>query len=149
MWSKSKLTLIGAAALTVALLLPVASPMAGNGEIKITEDRQKACAKAEKRFNKIFPDYKPEPGVVIVKLHKYNFCPANLTVKAGTTVRWINVDRRTSHSVWLKQAGLAESDRLFPEEIWQHTFNESGAYPYLCGPHWEGEDMRGHVIVQK
>ena len=149
MWLNNNLTIIGAAALIAALLLPVASTMADSGEIKITEDRRKACAKAEKQFNKVFPDYKPEHGVVIVKLHKYNFCPANLTVKVGTTVRWINVDRRTSHSVWLKQAGLAESDRLFPEEIWQHTFNESGAYPYLCGPHWKDEDMLGHVKVVK
>ncbi|MBT4940598.1 MAG: hypothetical protein HON14_15790 [Rhodospirillaceae bacterium] len=55
--------------------------------------------------------------------------------------------KRTSHSVWMKEANINESDRFFPEEIWQHTFTESGAYPYLCGPHWKEQDMRGFVKV--
>ncbi len=140
MWLKSNRLLLG---------IILVAALTGAGEVKMTEERTKACAKAEKRFAKLFPDAKPEPGVVIVKLYKYNFCPANLTVKPGTEVRWINVDRRTSHSVWLKQAGLAESERFFPEEIWRHTFTEAGNYPYLCGPHWKDEDMRGLVKVAK
>ncbi|MBT6093746.1 MAG: copper-binding protein [Rhodospirillaceae bacterium] len=139
MWLRSSLL--------AATLSAIALPAIAGGEVEVTEERKKACAKAEARFEKMFPDYKAEPGVVIVKLYKYNFCPANLTVKPGTTVRWINVDRRTSHSVWMKEAGIAESERFFPEEVWQHTFTESGAYPYLCGPHWEQENMRGYVKV--
>lgn len=133
--------------LVAALAVVTVIRAAEAGEIKVTEDRQKVCAEAEKRFDKLFPDFKAEPGVVIVKLYKYNFCPANLSVKSGTKVRWINVDRRTSHSVWLKRAGLPESERFFPEEIWEHTFTQAGDYPYLCGPHWKDENMRGHVKV--
>ena len=71
-----------------------------------------------------------------------------MTVKKGTTVRWVNVEKRTSHSVWFKAAGKAESDRLFPEEHVEVTFDlPPGEYPYLCGPHWEKEDMRGTVTV--
>ena len=88
-----------------------------------------------------------DDGVVVVKLYKYTFCPLNVTVKPGTTVRWVNVDKRTSHSVWLKQAGVAESERFFPEEQWEFPFITPGEYPYLCGPHWDQEDMRGFVRV--
>ncbi len=140
MWSRNSLL----AAALMAIALPA---FAGGGEVEVTAERKKICAKAEARFKKVFPDYKPEQGVVIVKLYKYNFCPTNLTVAPGTKVRWINVDRRTSHSVWMKEAGIEESERFFPEEIWEHTFTESGAYPYLCGPHWEQENMRGYVKV--
>ncbi|MBT3702515.1 MAG: copper-binding protein, partial [Alphaproteobacteria bacterium] len=51
------------------------------------------------------------------------------------------------HSVWLKQAGEAESERFFPEEQWEFPFITPGEYPYLCGPHWDQEDMRGFVRV--
>ena len=143
MWSRSRALaalVLGAAGLATAAA-------AGAPEIEMTEDRLRACAKAEKRYRKLFPDAKPEPGVAVVKMYKYNFCPANLTVKVGTTVKWVVLDKRTSHSVWLKQAGVAESERMFAEESWSFTFQAPGDYPYLCGPHWKDEDMRGHVKV--
>jgi plastocyanin len=121
--------------------------LASASEIEETSERQAICAKAEARYLEIFPDASEPDGTVVVKLHKYTFCPPNLTVKKGTTVKWVNVDKRTSHSVWLKDAGVDESERFFPDEIWQHTFTEDGDYPYLCGPHWKEEDMRGYVKV--
>lgn len=149
MWSNSKPSKLAAAVLAAALVAPGAGAMAGSGEVEITDDRKSACAKAETRFKKVYPDYKVEPGVALVKMYKYNFCPANLTVEAGTKVRWINIDKRTSHSVWLKEAGIEESERFFPEELWEYTFTESGPYPYLCGPHWKEEGMVGFVKVVK
>ncbi len=145
MWLKSS-TL--AAALVAATLVGAGGPgHAGDDAIEITEERKQACAEAAERFKELFPDYKPETGVAVVFAYKYNFCPANLTVKAGTKVRWVNVEKRTSHSVWMKDAGLAESPRLFPDELWEYTFEASGAFPYLCGPHWKQENMRGFVKV--
>jgi len=143
MWSRS--SILAAAAVGVAGLVTAAT--AGGLEIKVTEDRTKACAKAEKRYKKLFPDAKEDPGVAVVTMYKYNFCPANLTVKVGTTVKWVVLDKRTSHSVWLKDAGQPESERKFAEESWSFTFQAPGDYPYLCGPHWKDEDMRGYVRV--
>lgn len=120
--------------------------LSGDGPVEVTPERAKICAKADKQYAKLYPDA-PDDGAVIVKLYKYNFCPANVSVKAGTTVRWVNVDRRTSHSVWLKEATVPESERFFPEESWQYTFENAGKYPYLCGPHWEKEGMLGFVKV--
>ena len=145
MWSRS--SILAAAACAALIAAAAGGARADEGEIKITAERNQACAEAAERFKEIFPDFKLEPGVVIVYAYKYNFCPANLTVKKGTKVRWINVEKRTSHSVWLKDAGMAESPRLFPDEIWEHTFTASGPFPYLCGPHWKQENMRGYIKV--
>lgn len=151
MWSRNRTnTGLQSAAIVLALvvggagLVPTISKAM---EIEKTPERLAICETAEERYQELYPDAEETEGVVVVKLYKYTFCPLNLTVKKGTTVRWVNVDKRTSHSVWLKDAGLEESERFFPEEIWEHTFTEDGAYPYLCGPHWKDEDMRGFVKV--
>ncbi len=73
----------------------------------------------------------------IVRIEDYKFLPAQITVKAGTTVRWLNAEKRTSHSIWFKDEGLEESPRFFPEEYWERTFDRPGTYPYTCGPHPE------------
>lgn len=112
-----------------------------------SDEKAAICAEADARYKDLYGD-KPLPAnTVVVKTYKYTFCPPKLTVKAGTTVRWVNVDKRTSHSVWLKESGVAESDRFFPEEQWEFTFRTPGEYPYLCGPHWEQEKMTGTVTV--
>jgi len=144
----SNSNLLAACVIVAGAAFAAAAPArAGGGEIEITPERIKACTKAEARYAKLYPQAKVD-GTVIVKLYKYNFCPANVTIKAGTTVRWVNVDKRTSHSVWLKDAKVDESERFFPEETWEYKFENPGDYPYLCGPHWKEEDMRGFVKVE-
>ncbi len=147
MWLRNSVLAVAMAAFAAMVSWPFDAARAEDGEVEITEARRQACTAAAERFKELYPDFKPEPGVVIVLTYKYNFCPVNLTVKAGTRVRWVNVEKRTSHSVWLRDSGMAESPRLFPEEIWEHTFTASGAFPYLCGPHWKQENMRGYVKV--
>ncbi|WP_037311388.1 cupredoxin domain-containing protein [Ruegeria halocynthiae] len=107
------------------------------------------CAEAQTRYVELFGQ--PSSGVEdaeVVLMYKYNFCPAELTVKAGTTVRWVNVDKRTSHSVLLKDGSAPESDRLFPEETVDLTFLTPGPQDYLCGPHWETQNMIGMITVE-
>jgi len=83
-------------------------------------------------------------GVAEVRIEQYKFDPPELKVKAGTTVKWVNNEKRTSHSViWLGPDGF-ESERLFPGETYQRKFDKSGTYPYTCGPHPE---MKGVVVV--
>ncbi len=106
------------------------------------------CLEAEERYVDLFD--KPsveEDGVTVVLMYKYRFCPAAITVKPFTTVRWVNVDKRTSHSVLVPDTGEPESDRAFPEEIIEMTFLTAGDYKYLCGPHWETHEMIGMVTV--
>jgi plastocyanin len=124
-------------------LLLAAGP---SGAAKADETTE-ICAEADKRYQATEMAEGAKPGIVIVKMLKYTFCPPDLTVKVGTTVRWINVEKRTSHSVWFKQAGKEESERLFPEEGWSITFDAPGVNPYVCGPHGEQEGMVGKVTV--
>lgn len=131
----------------VIAALAMTGPACGdNSKPEISEETAKICATAAARYAELYPDANDD-GVHVILLYKYNFCPATKTIKVGETVRWVNVDKRTSHSVWLKEAGQAESERFFPEEQWETTFSKAGNYPYLCGPHWESDNMRGSVTV--
>ncbi len=68
-----------------------------------------------------------------------------LTVKVGTTVKWVNMEKRQYHSVWFEAEGFEEADYIFPEESWERTFDKPGIYPYHCEPH---EGMSGTIIVE-
>lgn len=81
---------------------------------------------------------------VEVAIANYQYAPAEVHIKAGDSVRWINREKRTSHSIVFPQEGGLESDRLFPDEAWAREFLKPGRYPYSCGPHPE---MKGLVIV--
>ena len=112
------------------------------------DDTAAICSEAEEHYVDLFGHpSSEEDGVTVVKMYRYTFCPEDLSVPVGTTVRWVNVDRRTSHSVILKDANEPESDRLFPEENFEFTFLAPGSQTYLCGPHWETQEMIGMVTV--
>ena len=126
--------------------------IAGSSAAYAQADRAAICAKAEQRYEKIYgkPSSK-EKGVVIVKMYNYTFCPPRITVKQGTTVRWVNVDKRTSHSVWFREKGDEETSRVFPDvgdKVEMKFDLPPGDYPYLCGPHWESDGMKGTVTVK-
>jgi plastocyanin len=82
---------------------------------------------------------------VEVTIQDYKFQPAEARIKAGDTVKWTNREKRTSHSVLFPAENGLESERLFPDESWQRTFAQPGAYSYRCGPH---EEMKGRVLVE-
>jgi plastocyanin len=82
--------------------------------------------------------------VVEVSIEKMHFIPQIIKVKPGTTVKWVNNEKRGDHSVSFEKEGFPESDRFFPGETWQRTFEKSGSYPYVCGIHPE---MTGVVEV--
>jgi plastocyanin len=81
---------------------------------------------------------------VIVAIRDYKFEPATIEVKVGQTVKWINGEKRTSHSIFFQGPSGFETERLFPGESWERVFDKPGTYPYTCGPHPE---MTGQVVV--
>ena len=83
-------------------------------------------------------------ALVVVEIRDYRFVPERVTVKRGTVVRWLNQEKRTTHSVRFLGPQGFESERFFPGESWQRRFDQSGTYPYSCGPHPE---MQGHIEV--
>ena len=128
----------------LGLILGLTWSAAADGQSEV----EKICAEAEERYQELFGDEPLQEGVVVVKMYKYTFCPIDLEVPAGTTLRWINVDKRTSHSVWFKEQGQEESDRLFPDEFVEMVMDETGTFNYICGPHGDQENMRAKVTVK-
>jgi plastocyanin len=81
---------------------------------------------------------------VTVSIQQYRYQPNEVRIKVGDTVKWINREKRTSHSVLFPSEGGRESERFFPDESWQRRFEKPGRYAYQCGPHPE---MTGVVVV--
>lgn len=79
-----------------------------------------------------------------VSIREYKYEPAELKVKVGTTVKWTNNEKRVSHSVLFTGPGGFESERFFPGDSWQRTFDKPGTYSYTCGPHPE---MKATIVV--
>lgn len=112
------------------------------------ERAQAVCAEAEERYDEIFGRPSADEPFTVVLMYQSAFCPVDVTVKRGDQVRWVNVEKRTSHSIWFEDAGLPESERVFPEENIDMTVDlPAGEHRYLCGPHWERQNMIGRLTV--
>lgn len=83
-------------------------------------------------------------NTVDVRVEGHRFQPSAISILAGDTVRWVNHEKRTSHSVLFPATQGGESDRFFPGESWQKRFDTPGQFAYRCGPHPE---MTGTVNV--
>lgn len=83
--------------------------------------------------------------VVTVEIRDYAYHPEELDIAPGTTVRWVNMERRANHDVYFPDMDVG-SPRLFPEDSWEHRFDEAGTHDYYCRPH-EDRDMRGVIHV--
>ncbi|RHW76788.1 plastocyanin [Colwellia sp. RSH04] len=82
---------------------------------------------------------------VVVEIYKKKFIPQEITIEAGDTVIWKNIEKRQYHNVWFKVLGEEEPGYFFPDETYQRTFNDAGDFPYECGPH---PKMTGKVTVK-
>lgn len=86
-----------------------------------------------------------------VMIMHFAFTPADLTVSAGTTVRWMNHDsiEHTATSQTgpgtLIPSGVFDSGLLSMGQTFQFTFNQPGEYHYFCIPH--GSSMQAVIRV--
>lgn len=78
-----------------------------------------------------------------VKIDNFSFGPAELTVRAGSTVTWTNRDD-IPHTV-RSTDGVFKSKVLDTDEKFSFTFSKAGTYPYFCSIH---PKMTAKVIVQ-
>jgi plastocyanin len=85
----------------------------------------------------------PDQTVVRVEISKMRFGPAELTVKAGTTVEWVNQDT-VPHTATAKDRSWS-SGMVSQGQSWRRTFPAPGRYPYFCEVH---PFMKGTVVVQ-
>jgi plastocyanin len=79
-----------------------------------------------------------------VVIQGFMFKPAHITIKRGTRVRWINMDR-TQHTATANN-GAFTSGLLRKGQRYSHTFKRAGKKAYHCRPH---PFMRGSVTVTR
>jgi len=89
-----------------------------------------------------------EGDTVVVKIQgpPPRFAPSTLTVRAGTTVEWVNTAKGL-HTV-TDDTGQWDSGSLSPGEKFSRRFTEPGTYPYYCIPH-RAMGMVGTIIVKE
>jgi plastocyanin len=78
-----------------------------------------------------------------VEIDQFAFVPQRITVKAGTTVSWIN-DDDTPHTV-ASSSKLFKSKALDTKDKFAFTFTTPGTYAYFCSLH---PHMTGVVVVE-
>jgi len=81
---------------------------------------------------------------VTVKIDNFAFAPAQLTVKPGTTVTWVNEDD-IPHTV-VASAKAFRSKALDTDDKFSFTFTTPGSYAYFCSLH---PHMQGTVTVSE
>jgi plastocyanin len=80
----------------------------------------------------------------MVLIQGFKFKPANITIKRGTKVIWINMDS-TQHTATANK-GAFNSGLLRKGERYSHRFKSTGKKWYHCKPH---PFMRGSVTVTR
>src|SRR5215210_6091782 len=78
-----------------------------------------------------------------VRMQNNLYSPAELSVPAGTSVRFVNLDTDI-HTVSQRGGGI-ESGLLFQRDVWSYTFDTPGTYEYFCLPH---PFMVGKITVE-
>lgn len=79
---------------------------------------------------------------VTVSMVDNSFGPTSVTVKAGTTVRWVN-NGSTPHTT-TSTTGLWDSNNVSAGGNFQRDFDAVGTFPYVCTNH---AGMSGTVVV--
>ena len=78
-----------------------------------------------------------------VDIDQFTFTPQHITVKAGTTVTWINEDD-VPHTV-ASSSKAFKSKALDTADKFSFTFTTPGTYDYFCSLH---PHMTGAVVVE-
>lgn len=85
-----------------------------------------------------------------ITIKKEGFIPSTMTVRRGSTVRWVNLDSTEDPALYnpthrIKIIGVYTGQTLSPGEGWSWVFTNTGVYAYedLIHP-----DLQGTVIVE-
>jgi plastocyanin len=81
------------------------------------------------------------PTKIVVK--DFMFMPTPLTVKAGSTVTWTNMDNEP-HTV-VSDTGLFKSGGMDTNESFSFKFDKPGTYHFTCSIH---PRMVGTIVVE-
>jgi plastocyanin len=75
-------------------------------------------------------------GSTLVAIQGFAFLPSAITVKAGSSITWLNCEPAgtPSHTTTSDQ-GVWSSPLLAPGDAFTQTFNTPGTFPYICAVH--------------
>lgn len=76
----------------------------------------------------------PAPAQVTVSIAGFAYGPAELTVRPGTEVTWINHDQ-VPHTVTSRTGKPLASPALDTDDRYSHTFTQAGDFEYYCTVH--------------
>ena len=95
------------------------------------------------RADNITASAQPKPATMDIKIDNFTFGPPELTVTAGTTIRWTNRDD-IPHTV-VSTDKVFKSKVLDTDDKFSFTFSTPGTFAYFCSIH---PKMTGKVVVQ-
>lgn len=84
-------------------------------------------------------------GTIEIKIKDYHigFDPAEVKIKAGSRVTWINQDNSVHTVTSDSESKELDSENLLTGQSYWHTFNTPGVYNYHCTFH----PMKGKIVV--
>lgn len=82
-------------------------------------------------------------GTAVVTIKNDAFTPTKITIAAGTTVTFVNLDD-DAHTV-TSPAGTFDSKGMDTGAVWKRTFTTPGVYTYFCELH---PFMKGTIVVK-
>ncbi len=85
----------------------------------------------------------PAQDTALVIVKNFMFSPMSLTIKAGSTVTWKNLDDEP-HTV-VDDAGVFHSSALDRNDTYSFKFDKPGVYKIFCGIH---PNMKETITVQ-
>ncbi len=84
-----------------------------------------------------------QAGAATIVIKNFDFAPMTLTIPAGTSVTWKNLDEEP-HTV-TSIDGAFKSGAIDGDESYTFKFDKPGAYKYVCSIH---PKMRAVIIVK-
>jgi plastocyanin len=78
-----------------------------------------------------------------ISIQNFQFVPAILTVKAGTSVTWVNRDEEPHNVVSLER--MFRSKAIDGGDKFSVVLDNPGTFNYLCAVH---PHMRGKIVVE-
>jgi plastocyanin len=84
-----------------------------------------------------------KPATHTVKIEGTAFVNADLTVKTGDSVVWVNKDPYPHTAT--SQAGGFDSKDIASEKSWKYVAKKKGDFPYICTIH---PSMKGTIHVK-
>ena len=78
-----------------------------------------------------------------IRIKNFAFDPARMTMKVGSTARWVNLDSVPHRILFADGAGFRPYSQ--PSQSWSRKFDKAGTYDYACTIH---PAMKGTVVVE-